>query len=146
MPSCSELMQRFRSAGLEPADRDKLLTCIEDEADPLELAGLLYAWGYTYPEHPIVLLVCKRHIEVPTPGLTSTCLKVVCDYWGRWQEHERDLARYLDFDLFEEEWYDEVIVAFRFVSQHPYGWPRETLVRFARLEGEAERLELTSLL
>jgi hypothetical protein len=79
------------------------------------------------------------------PGVTATCLKLVCDYWGRSKEHEQDLARFLDPAIYDE-WYDEVIVAFAYVSRHPYGWSEETLARYTRVARQAERLGLSEFL
>lgn len=109
----------------------------------MELASLLYIWGYSFGEEAEVKALCVKYLEEPSPHLTSVCLKLVCDWWGHWREYEQELARYLDPDLFEgHDWYDEVIVAFSFVSRNPYGWSPETLEKFGRLEAQAERIGL----
>jgi hypothetical protein len=141
MSSASELNEKYLSKGLGPEDRQPLLDCIKAERDPLKLAGLLTMWGYDFTEEPEVLEICIRHIKQPSPMLTAMCLKLVCDYWGYWREHEEQLARYLDPDIYDD-WYDEVIVAYSFVSRHPYGWSRTTLERYAQVERAAERLGL----
>ena len=142
MASVLTLENKFRSVGLGEADRAPLLQLIAEEEDATTLSSLLYMWGYTFPEESSVRAVCLRHIEIPSPGLTATCLKLVCDYWGQWREYERELSRYLDPAIYDE-WYDEVIVAFSFVSRHPYGWSLETLTKYANVNREAERLGLT---
>ena len=108
----------------------------------MKLSSLLYMWGRTFPEEPSVRAVCRRHIEVPSPGLTATCLKLVCDFWDGWEENEQHLAHYLDPEIYDD-WYDEVVVAYSFVSRHPYGWSMETLARYANVERDAQRLGLT---
>lgn len=122
-------------------DRQPLLECLRAATDEVELASLLYIWGYWFSEEPEVRTICQKHIQNPNPGVTSVCLKLVCDFWGHWREHERDLASYLDPAKFDV-WYDEVIVAYSFVSRHPHGWSRDTLERFARLDEEGDRLGL----
>ena len=143
MTSVSALEAKHRSTGLTAEDRRPLLECIRRASDPIELASLLYLWGYSFGEDAEVKGICVKHIEEPTPHLTSVCLKVVCDWWGYWREYEHELARYLDPDLFEgHDWYDEVIVAYSFVSRHPYGWSLDTLEKYQRLEAEAKRIGL----
>ena len=145
MSLLSDLEDKFRSRGLGPEDRQPLLLCIKTEQDPIRLGSLLYLWGRTFPEEATVRAVCVRYLKQPIPGVTATCLKVLCDFWGLWRDYEEELARYLDPDIYDE-WYDEVIVAFSFVSRHPYGWTAQTLTRYGNVEREAERLELTDLL
>jgi hypothetical protein len=143
MPSASELEAKHRSVGLSVEDRGPLLECIRATSAPMELASLLYIWGYSFEEDAEVKALCIKYIDEPSPLLTSVCLKLVCDWWGHWREYEQELARYLDPDLFEgHDWYDEVIVAYSFVSRNPYGWSLATLEKFGRLEAQAGRIEL----
>lgn len=143
MLSSNALQAKYRSGGLTPEDRSPLLECILNETNPLELAGLLYIWGRSFDEAAEVKALCIRHINEPSPHLTSVCMKLVCDWWGHWREYQQELGRYLDPELFQsDEWYDEVIVAFSFVSRNPYGWSPETLARYRELEREAERIGL----
>ncbi len=145
MSPLSDLEDKFRSRGLELADREPLLVCIQTEQDPIKLASFLYMWGYTFPEQPTVRAACVGYLKKPIPGVTATCLKVLCDFWGQWKHYEEELACYLDPDIYSD-WYDEVIVAFSFVSRHPYGWSVQTLARYASVEREAERLGLTDFI
>lgn len=144
MRSRSEFEGKFRSVGLDPEDRDGLLECIRQESNLTHLGSLLYMWGYSFEELPEVRALCIKHIEQPYPALTAICLKLVCNWWGHWREYEQQLSHYLDAELFEDEWYEEVIVAFSFISRNPYGWSAETLERFGRLERESVRIGLDS--
>jgi len=143
MISISELEAKYFGNGLGPEDREPLLDHIRAEADPIKLAGLLQMWGYEFGEEPELKALCLRHIERPTPHLTATCLKLVCDRWGNGRDYEEELARYLDPNIYDD-WYDEVIIAYSYVSRHPYGWSKNTLTRFANVEREAKRLDLPS--
>jgi hypothetical protein len=145
MSPLSDLEDKFRSRGLEPEDREPLLLSIKTELDPTRLASALYIWGYTFPEEPTVRAACISYLKQPIPGVTHICLKVLCDFWGQWQRYEEELARYLDPDIYSD-WYDEVIVAFSFVTRHPYGWSAQTLARYANVEREAKRLGLTDFI
>jgi len=145
MSPLSQLEDKFRLHGLTPGDRQALLLCIKAERDPTRLASALYIWGYTFPEEPSVRAACVRYQKQPIPGVTQICLKVLCDFWDQWQHYEEELARYLDPDICSE-WYDEVVVAFSFVSRHPYGWSAQTLARYAKVEREAKRLGLADFI
>ena len=145
MSPLADLEDKFRSLWLEADDREPLLLCIMTEHDPLRLASALYIWGCTFPEEPAVRAACVRHLKQPFPGLTAICLKVLCDFWGQWQHYEEELSRYLDPDIYGD-WYDEVIVAFSFISRHPHGWSAQTLARYGNVEREAHRFGLTNLI
>ncbi|HEY4070227.1 MAG TPA: hypothetical protein VGM04_01560 [Sphingomicrobium sp.] len=143
MISILELEAKYFGDGLGPEDREPLLQHIRAEGDPIKLAGLLQMWGYWFGEEPELKALCLHHIQRSIPYLTATCLKLLCDHWGDGHDYEDQLARYLDPSIYDD-WYDEVIVAYSYVSRHPYGWSKNTLARFARVEREAKRLELPS--
>lgn len=143
MSSASALGSKHRSTGLDVEDRGPLLDCIRAASNPLELASLLYIWRCSFGEEAEVKAICVKYTQEPSPHLTSVCLKLVCERWGHWREYEQELARYLDPDLFEgDDWYDEVIVAFSFVSRNPYGWSPVTREKYGQLEAQAERIGL----
>jgi hypothetical protein len=44
-------------------------------------------------------------------------MKVIVDYWGKWEENISALELYLDMSIFED-WYDEVIFAASYVNRN----------------------------
>lgn len=112
-----DLEQKFRTQGLDESDCASLLCQIQTTDDYSKLLSLIYIFGRTCRETVAVADICRFYIANPEPGLTAVCLKVLVDYWGKWEENCAALETYLDMAVFED-WYDEVIFAASYVHRN----------------------------
>lgn len=128
--------EKFESVGLEERDCPGLLDEIERTEDEWQLASLLYIYGYSCRPNLAVTTICDRYIKDPVPGITAVCLRVVADYWSMWPNYLREIGSYLDLDRYDE-WYDEVIFAFGFVSRNrAHDFPQEWRDKVAYIKND----------
>ncbi len=116
-PLLKKLESKHRTTGLDENDCALLKEFIVKAQEVSELASALEMYGYWCKFDSTVAHVCKRHIQkTPSPGLTATCLRLVCYYWGMWQLYQGDLIRYLDANIYDD-WYNEIVFSIRYCSE-----------------------------
>ena len=132
MPSLG-LEEKFRSKGLDPEDEPILRNeIIKNNDNPSKLLSFVYIYGYSFAENSDILDICGFYIRHPIPGLTAICMRVAIDYWRK-EKYFSSLEKYLDRDLLDSEWYDEVIFTIGFISRNSELFDPSIINRFSVL-------------
>jgi len=149
MRRLSEVQERHRSgAALDYNDEACLKHVIETSDDEFDIQSALYIHGMNFPKDEKIVDRADYFIRsAPFPGLTSTCLKVLADFWNMHETYRDELERYLDYGCFQE-WYDEVTISASFFLRNPDCQSERGKLKLCELEqqardaGDSDLLEL----
>lgn len=134
---------KFRLHGpLDKDDEPRIRREIVESRDGSKLLSLIYIYGRSFGENEKILGVCDNLIRNPVPGLTAVCMKVLIDYWNKWEIYTHTLEHFLDMSIFED-WYDEVIFAVSYVNRNRnLPFPPALLDRFSAIKDHPALREL----
>ena len=146
----SDIERRFRSGeALSCNDKSELKQIIVAANNDLQLQSALYLFGMSFkPDKDVVTATEKFIFDKRVPGLTAVSLKVLADFWGDGEKYLEAMESYLNYDLYDDIWYDEVIVSASFFARNKALQTNavreklEALANEAEARGEIELLDL----
>lgn len=140
---------KFRSGqALTPNDRRHLVEIMSSTTDTFEFRSALYIYGTSFPYNKDVASLAEIFLKTPSPSLTATCLKVLVDFWGRWDEYGQYMVSYLDLNQYDE-WGDETIVSVSFYLRKPQLQDEAIAAKLEKMREDASTMgfdEITELL
>lgn len=137
----SDIEKRFRSGEtLSCVDKEELKAIITNSDEVFKLQSALYLYGMSFKPDPSVVTAAGSFIsDKKAPGLTATALKVLADFWGYSDKYLDILESYLHYNLYDDIWYDEVIVSASFFTRNPAFQTAAVNDKLIALAKEAEK-------